>query len=592
MKIPQGYKQTEVGVIPEDWDVKSINEISQKASYGVGAEAIPYNGDVKYIRITDIDDESHRFTPAPLTSPAFYNENYFVADNDLLIARTGASVGKCYLYDKSDGLLVYAGFLMKVNIHQANSKYVFYNTLTKRYSDWVESESARTGQPGLNLKQISNFVLPVPSTIEEQQKIAEALSDVDELIAALDKKIAKKKLIKQAAMQQLFAHRHGTMQLLGEVVSVRKGEMLISEKFIYGKIPVVAGGRTFAGYHNIANRAAQTITISASGASAGYVAFHDYPIFATDCSTISKSDNFDIKYIYYLLLYHQLELYAAQTGGAQPHVHAKDIEQIKVSYIDDVKEQQAIAKILSDMDEEILDLERKRDKYQLLKNGMMQKLLTGQIRLTKSLADIIPLTPNGSRDIPLQAHIIAGHIVNELHNSYGFGRTKLQKSIHLIVYHCQLDLGNEFIRNTAGPDDQVLMNYIDGKFRQYHHVRIEKKMENGKHRYTYTPTTMISEVEQVYETYPSYAREKIDALLDKIKLMDLARAEIVSTLYAVWNNRIIKDESITDELLLNDFYAWSAHKSDFSRDLVFRGLDYMRSVGLVPTGWGKYINKK
>ena len=74
--------------------------------------------------------------------------------------------------------------------------------------------------------------------------------------------------------------------------------------------------------------------------------------------------------------------------------------------------------------------------------------------------------------------------------------------------------------------------------------------------------------------------------------MDLARVEIVSTLYAVWNNRIIKGELITDELLLNDFYAWSAHKSDFSRDLVLRGLDYMRNVGLVPTGWGKYINWK
>lgn len=121
--IPQGYKQTELGIIPEDWEVKSVKDISQKLSYGVGAEAVSYNGKIKYIRITDINDESHAFSPSPLTSPAFYNGNHVVSVNDILIARTGASVGKSYIYDKSDGLLVYAGFLMKINVHQANSKY-------------------------------------------------------------------------------------------------------------------------------------------------------------------------------------------------------------------------------------------------------------------------------------------------------------------------------------------------------------------------------------------------------------------------------------------------------------------------------------
>ena len=194
--------------------------------------------------------------------------------------------------------------------------------------------------------------------------------------------------------------------------------------------------------------------------------------------------------------------------------------------------------------------------------------------------------------IPLQTHVIAGHIVNALYNSRGWGRTKLQKTIHLIAYHCQLDLGNEFTRNTAGPDDQRMMNFIDQKLKQYRHVRIDIKRENGKHRYIYTPTAMIDEVEQVYEQYPQPLRANIDSLLDKIKTMDLSRAEIVSTLYAVWNNRIIRREPITDDLLLTDFYNWSAHKSDFSRDLVLRGLNYMRNEGIIPVGWGQYIDVK
>ena len=74
--------------------------------------------------------------------------------------------------------------------------------------------------------------------------------------------------------------------------------------------------------------------------------------------------------------------------------------------------------------------------------------------------------------------------------------------------------------------------------------------------------------------------------------MDLARAEIVSTLYAVWNNRIIKREPISDDLLLEDFYAWSKHKLDFSPDQVLCELNYMRKEEIIPIGWGKYIDKK
>jgi type I restriction enzyme S subunit len=184
--------------------------------------------------------------------------------------------------------------------------------------------------------------------------------------------------------------------------------------------------------------------------------------------------------------------------------------------------------------------------------------------------------------------------VNKLYGSRGWGRTKLQKSMHLIDYHCQLDFGYEYIRNIAGPDSQALMNHIDSKFKQYRHVRIEiirNDGREGKH-YNYIPTSMITEIEQVFNSYSTETQEAINNLLNKIKKMDLARAEIVSTLYAVWNNRIIKRQSINDDLLLSDFYDWSAHKSDYSPDLVLRGLNYMRQEDIIPIGWGKYIDKK
>jgi type I restriction enzyme S subunit len=110
--IETRFKDTEVGRIPEDWEVKTLGEICLDFSYGVGAEAIPYNGKDKYIRITDIDDENGKFSPNPLSSPSFFDEKHVVKENDLLVARTGASVGKSYLYNKESRILA--------PIHQAS----------------------------------------------------------------------------------------------------------------------------------------------------------------------------------------------------------------------------------------------------------------------------------------------------------------------------------------------------------------------------------------------------------------------------------------------------------------------------------------
>ena len=199
-----GYKMTELGMIPSDWEVKNLGSITQNCSYGVGAEAVSFNGRTKYIRITDIDDDSHRFIPSPLTSPSFYENKHVVQENDLLIARTGASVGKTYLYDSKDGKLIFAGFLIKMNVCEANSKFVFYSTLTKYYQDWIVSESARTGQPGVNLQQMKKLQIALPPTIEEQTAIANVFSDMDAEISALETKLAKYRTLKTGMMQQLL----------------------------------------------------------------------------------------------------------------------------------------------------------------------------------------------------------------------------------------------------------------------------------------------------------------------------------------------------------------------------------------------------
>lgn len=605
MNIPQGYKQTELGIIPEDWEIVNLSSIAKVNGrigfrgyttvdlVSVGQGAYTIGGKHITNMVLDLHDAEYISWQKYYESPEI-----MVRTGDIVFAQRG-TLGKSAFIKNDIGPATINPSLVLINKIKCDNEYLSYWLQCDKIVEYICSINSQTSIPMITQNQIEHIPVVLPTIKEEQRAIAEVLSDIDRLVAALDKEISKKRLIKQGAMSKLLSLSNRGKKWfntkLGRVVNIRKGSMLTSEEFIVGNVPVIAGGKTPAGYHNVANRPANTITISASGASAGYVALHNTPIFASDCSTIAPDPSYDIKYMYHLLVYYQTEIYSLQTGGAQPHVHPSDLNEMQILYASDIKTQQAIATILTDMDKEIADLETKRDKYRLLKSGMMQKLLTGQIRLIRQRAKVVPLVPelSAAREIPVDAHILAGHIVNRLWQSKGWGRTKLQKSLHLIGYCVQLNLGNEYIRNTAGPDDQLLMNYIDKKFKQYRHVNIKKeRRSDGTIHYSYTPTPLIQELEMAYEQYPQNIREHIDVLLDKLSTMNLAGAEILSTLYAVWNNRIIKGEQITDNLLLADFYAWSQHKADFEEIRVRNALDYMRKENIVPIGWGKYIDKR
>lgn len=165
-----------------------------------------------------------------------------------------------------------------------------------------------SGQPLITGSQLKVLLIAKPS-LNEQRAIATALSDVDALLEELDRLIAKKRDLKQAAMQQLLTgqtrlpgfRNEWQTKALREIVRIEKGELITESNVVPGPIPVIAGGKRPAYFHGYANRSGKTVTISGSGANAGYVSFHASPIFASDCSTISESKDYSIEFIYYLL---------------------------------------------------------------------------------------------------------------------------------------------------------------------------------------------------------------------------------------------------------------------------------------------------
>ena len=609
MKIPQRYKHTEFGLIPDDWVLCTFKDVLTTFSSGATPyRGIPeyYNGNIRWISSGELNYNVIYDTIEHISANAVRNTNLHILNpSTFLMAITGLEAegtrGKCAFVGAP--ATTNQSCLAINGTDRMCVEYLFW--FYRMWGDYLAFKYCQgTKQQSYTAEIVKKLPIYCPITIKEQNKIAEALSDVDALITALDKKIAKKRLIKQGAMQQLLT---GTKRLpnfsekwvskkLGEISRIKTGKRNGDEQVKNGKYPFFVRSNVVARIDSYSFDGEAILVPGEGGIGAifhyvnGKFDYHQRVYKISDFA-----DAIYGKYVYYYMQrYFGEYALSLSVKATVDSLRLPTFEEFSIALPNNIEEQQAIATILSDMDKEIADLEARRNKYKLIKSGMMQKLLTGQIRLVKPLAPIIPLeTPDAQiREIPLQTHVVAGHIVNALYQSSGWGRTKLQKTLHLVGYHCQLDFGNDYIRNTAGPDDQAMMNHIDSKFKQYRHVRIEAKKENGKTRYNYIPTAMIDELEQVYETYPQTIRHAVDSLINKIKKMDLARAEIVSTLYAVWNNRIIKGEPISDDLLLEDFYAWSKHKLDFSPDQVLCELNYMRKEEIIPIGWGKYIDKK
>ena len=194
----------------DDWEQRKLGELSSSFEYGLNAAAKEYDGENKYIRITDIDDDSREFKQEDITSPdtdLSSAENYRLSEGDILLARTGASVGKSYIYKASDGLVYYAGFLIRARIKpEYNSEFVFQNTLTGDYEKFIKVTSMRSGQPGVNAQEYSQYQIMVPSK-PEQDKISDCLRNLDNLITLHQRKCNWLKKLKEYMLKNIF-QRH------------------------------------------------------------------------------------------------------------------------------------------------------------------------------------------------------------------------------------------------------------------------------------------------------------------------------------------------------------------------------------------------
>jgi type I restriction enzyme S subunit len=194
------------------WRFKPLGKLLDgKPSYGVNAAAVPFSEDLPtYVRITDIDDDGRLVGTDRVSVDIEASSDDYLRDGDIVLARTGASVGKSYRYRTEDGRLVYAGFLIRIrpNPKLLNSIFLASYLFTGDFWDWVRLTSARSGQPGINGAEYACLPIPIPPPTEgepaEQRRIANCLASLDDLIAAKAEKLATLRDHKRGLMQQLF----------------------------------------------------------------------------------------------------------------------------------------------------------------------------------------------------------------------------------------------------------------------------------------------------------------------------------------------------------------------------------------------------
>jgi type I restriction enzyme, S subunit len=402
LSLSKGYKQTEIGVIPQDWEVGKMSDcLKNKPDYGIGAAAVKYNDNLfTYLRITDIQEDG-KFDKTNLASVDNVNAKKYLLNNDeLVVARTGASVGKSYLYDNRDGEMVFAGFLirLKPDLTKISSKYLFAITQTKYYKSWIVNNSMRSGQPGINSNQLNNLLIPLPP-LPEQTAIANALSDMDALIAQTEKLIEKKKAIKQGVMQELLKPKEGWVRKkLGEVCTMFSGGTPSTEDASYygGNINwIVSGDLNKFVIHEVdgkitdlglANSSAKliepnTILLAMYGATAGVSAMSKiHGAINQAILAMIPLKGYSMEFLFYCLTFYKEWIITTYTQGGQPNLSGNIIKSIEISFPNE-EEQIKIAEIITDIVSEIIKFETKLQKLQNQKQGMMQALLTGKIRL-------------------------------------------------------------------------------------------------------------------------------------------------------------------------------------------------------------------
>lgn len=385
MELKGGYRNTDVGIIPEDWEVKSIKGITTDMLQGVNtAIDIPeyVESGFPILKANNIIDGEVNFDTSDHISVKTYqgySDRFKIKKDDFLFSNIGARLGTGSLM-KTNIECSFAWNVMRIIPNQKIVKPEFLGCIMNSPALFKEIKKNESGSGmGFVPKNVlQTLIFPIPKKLEEQTAIATALSDADALISRLEKLIAKKRNIKQGAMQKLLQPKEGwEVKKLGEVLKVKHGKDQKAVQTENGIYPILGTGGLM-GYTNDFLYDKPSVLIGRKG-TIDKPQFMKTPFWTVDTLFYCEIfKGYDAKFIFYI--FNLIDWYSYNEASGVPSLNAKTIEKIEKGF-PSLDKQTQIAIILSDMDSEIYAYENKLEKYRKLKMGMMQNLLTGRIRL-------------------------------------------------------------------------------------------------------------------------------------------------------------------------------------------------------------------
>lgn len=392
----------------------------QKPQYGANEPGVVRTtlNETRYVRITDIDENGILKNKLGATCENI-DDKYLLNEGDIIIARSGNTVGKAYIHRKCSYSCLFAGYMIRfvVDTNQILPDYLFTFTQLDVYKKWIKAVQRTAGQPNINAEEYGNLEIPLPDEItqsliiqkinkayslkqqkeEEAQKLLDSIDDylLSELGITLPEeddtgikgRIFTRKFSKVSGgrfdphyykyCSVTMGSNKFTEHSLRTVAHLSKGQSITKEKVIPGEFPVIAGGQKSPYSIDRFNFSGETITVSASGAYSGYVWYHHYQLFASDCTVIKVKNEKEImpRFLFEVLKLKQKEIYNLQQGAGQPHVYASDLQKIMIplpedheqeimcDYIEEIRNQ---AKRLKQEAKDILDTAKKEVETMIL----------------------------------------------------------------------------------------------------------------------------------------------------------------------------------------------------------------------------------
>lgn len=664
-------------------EITNLKYYLESTQYGYTASALP-RGTHKLVRITDIKANGVDWDSVPFCN-CENDKKFLLKKNDILITRTGGTVGKSFIVQDCPEKSVYASYLIRLRLN-GKARIEFINMFLNSYLFWNQIFNLKSGAaiPNVNAEKLKEIKIPL-CTLKEQDEILSnklffekknrvnilynlsyqnsielnnQIRIIDDLRQAFLREAVQGKLVSNEAsdgktgaelLQEIQAEKEKLIkgkkikkskpltpisddEILFEIpdnwIWCRFGEICnygSSSKIESDKISEDAWSLDLEDIEKVTSKLIAKVrfkerhsTSTKSVFTKGQVLYSklrpnlDKVIVADEdgvCTTEIVPIQFFLNLNPYFIRYYLKSSFFIKfilgltKGMKMPRVGTEDVQNALIPLPTLDLQEKIVQKL--DVLMEYCDklqysvIESQNYNEQLLQQVIREALEGKNEEENEDLKLIAEESPiySISKDIQKNCDtgdmaILAGYIIKKLstQNSKDFGRVKLQKMLHLVEYHCQLSSELKYLKNVAGPYAWELEHVIEPKLKSLRFFEIKKDKFGTTSKVTYTPLSASNELPSLFNREFKAQANGISNLLDKFQAKTWEFCEMISTMYAVWNNRLIKKELFTDDILKQDFLDWDDKKKRFIDQLDY-ALDWIRKEKIEPVGFGAYISK-